>query len=63
MDIVRRQNQMLPSKSLDQGSKIGNKSGQAVLHLLGQMKDVLLRFGLWSVAQHDGLDEPSGKFF
>jgi len=41
-----------------QGSKIGNKSGQGGLqHLLSQMKDVLLRFGLWSLTQHDGLDE------
>jgi hypothetical protein len=41
-----------------QGNKIGNKSGQAGLqHLLAQMKDVLLRFRLWSLTQHECLDE------
>jgi hypothetical protein len=41
-----------------QGGKIGNKSGQGGLqHLLGQMRDVLSRFGLWSLTQHDGLGE------
>ena len=41
-----------------QGSKIGNKSGQGGLqHLLSHIKDVLFRFGLWSLTQHDGLDE------